>query len=62
MSQFEKALIRELQGIRKELHEMNRSKPEKGQVDGASTADMIANGIAKSLHGATLVNGERLSR
>ena len=34
MTQFEKALIKELQGIRKELHELNKKEPVQGQVDG----------------------------
>ncbi|MGX8233959.1 hypothetical protein [Bacillus subtilis] len=34
MTQFEKQLLKELQGIRKELHEMNKKRPEPGQVDG----------------------------
>jgi len=34
MTPFEKAAINELQGIKKELHELNRKKQEQGQVDG----------------------------
>ncbi|MED0689950.1 hypothetical protein [Bacillus licheniformis] len=41
MTQFEKQLLKELQGIRKELHEMNKKRPEPGQVDGRSVARSI---------------------
>lgn len=34
MTQFEKALISELQGIRKELHELNNKRPTQGEIDG----------------------------
>lgn len=36
MTSFEKAVINELQGIKKELHELNKKKPEQGQVDGVA--------------------------
>lgn len=36
MTPFEKAVINELQGIKKELHEFNKKKPEQGQVDGVA--------------------------
>lgn len=36
MTPFEKAVINELQGIKKELHELNKKKPEQGQVDGVA--------------------------
>lgn len=34
MTSFEKAVIKELQGIRKELHELNKKQTEQGQVGG----------------------------
>lgn len=33
MNQFEKAVVNELKNIRKELHELNRKKPEKTTKD-----------------------------
>lgn len=37
MTQFEKALISELQEIKKELCEFNKKKQEQGQVDGCKS-------------------------
>lgn len=57
MTQFEKAVIAELQGIKKELHQMNKSKPEQGQVDGPSVkinSDIIAASLGKTLNGAII--------
>ena len=34
MTPFEKAIIAELKGIKNELHELNKKKPDPGQVDG----------------------------
>lgn len=60
MTQFEKALIKELQGIRKELHELNKKEPVQGQVDGLEVKldeHTLSNAIGKSLNGATIVRG-----
>lgn len=57
MTPFEKAVISELQGIKKELHEMNRKKAEQGQVDGIdggiSGGIDIGAMISNSLRGAS---------
>lgn len=60
MTPFEKAIINELQGIKKELHELNKKKPEQGQVDGMSRTNDIDMGamISNSLRG---VNHETIS-
>lgn len=34
MTSFEKAIINELKGINKELHELNKKKSEAGKIDG----------------------------
>ena len=54
MTPFEKAAINELQGIKKELHELNRKKSEKGQIDGIkidnnSLSDVIQNSISNDI-------------
>lgn len=57
MTQFEKAVIAELQGIKKELHQMNKKEPEQVQVDGPSVqidSNAIAASLGKALNGATL--------
>lgn len=60
MSRFEQALIKELQGIKKELHELNRKKSEQGKIDGLEVKldeQTLSNAISKTLNGATLVRG-----
>lgn len=57
MTQFEKAVVAELQGIKKELREMNKKEPIQSQVDGASVkinSAMIAESLGKTLNGATI--------
>ncbi|MFL2100084.1 hypothetical protein [Mycobacteroides abscessus] len=56
MTPFEKAVVKELQGIKKELHEMNKKKPEQGQVDGTgihidsgALSNAISNRISNNL-------------
>lgn len=60
MTSFEKAIINELKGINKELHELNRKKPEQGQIDGikidtnslsGAIQNSISNGISNNLRG-----------
>lgn len=64
MTQFEKAVINELQGIKKELHEMNKKKPEKGQVDGIGNKftglSLDGMNISEVLHRG--INGKPLTR
>lgn len=60
MTSFEKAVVKELQGIRKELHEMNKKEPKQGQVDGLEVKldeHTLSNAIGKSLNGATIARG-----
>lgn len=47
MTPFEKALIKELQGIKKELQDMNKKETVSGQIDGRSIAQAINNGISQ---------------
>lgn len=49
MTSFEKALIKELQGIKKELHDMNKKETVNGQVDGRNIAQVINNGISQPM-------------
>lgn len=49
MTPFEKALIKELQGIKKELHDMNKKETVSGQIDGRSIAQAINNGISQPM-------------
>lgn len=51
MSNFEKALINELKGIRKELQKMNNKEVK-----------ITADGFAEALHGATISEYTPLSR
>lgn len=45
MTPFEKALIKELQGIKKELHDMNKKETVSGQIDGRSIAQPMSDGM-----------------
>ncbi|WP_155860384.1 hypothetical protein [Carnobacterium jeotgali] len=57
MTPFEKAVISELQGIKKELHELNKKKPEQGQVDGVEIDNnALSNAIQNSI-GNNFSNG-----
>lgn len=52
MTQFEKALIKELQGIKKELRELNKKEPVQGQVDGSDISidsGTLSNAISNSI-------------
>lgn len=49
MTSFEKALIKELQGIKKELHDMNKKETVNGQVDGRNITQVINNGISQPM-------------
>lgn len=51
MTPFERAVINELQGIKKELHELNKKKPEPGQVDGVEIKTAL---IGEGFKGADL--------
>lgn len=59
MTQFEKAVINELQGIKKELQKMNKKESPPGQVDGVNVQldeQAISNALAKTLHGARITH------
>lgn len=49
MTPFEKALIKELQGIKQELQKMNKKEIVSGQVDGRSVAQAVAQGITQPI-------------
>jgi hypothetical protein len=42
MTSFEKALIAVLKDIKRELHELNKKKPERGQADGKEIVRKMA--------------------
>ena len=56
MTQFEKALISELQGIRKELHQLIKEKPVANPLDGLNAMPLDVaveqEGFAQALAGA----------
>ncbi len=54
MTEFEKKLLTEVKGIRKELHEMNKPVKINGQVDGKD----IVNAINENTLNAIKTSGE----
>lgn len=54
MTEFEKKLLAEVKGIRKELHEMNKPVKINGQVDGKD----IVNAINENTLNAIKTSGE----
>lgn len=54
MTEFEKKLLSEVKGIRKELHEMNKPVKIDGQVDGKD----IVNAINENTLNAIKTSGE----
>lgn len=57
MTQFEKAVINELKGIKKELHELNKPEPQQGQVDGLKSeldGQALANSIGNAINSAEI--------
>lgn len=60
MTQFEKALISELQAIRKELSKLNKKEPQKGFDELSIDAKELSNRIStESLLNNSLRSGER---
>lgn len=49
MTPFEKAMIKELQGIKQELQKMNKKETVSGQVDGRSVAQAVVQGITQPM-------------
>lgn len=60
MTQFEKAFVSELQGIRKELHELNKKKPAQGKIDGKNIEIDMGALLNNSMRGRTseAISGE----
>lgn len=54
MTEFEKKMLAEVKGIRKELHEMNKSVKIDGQVDGED----IVNAVNENMLNAIKTSGE----
>ena len=52
MTEFEKKLISELKGIRNELHDLNKRKSEKVEMN----EQIVSNAIANTLHEAMIVS------
>lgn len=54
MTEFEKKMLAEVKGIRKELHEMNKPVKIDGQVDGKD----IVNAVNENMLNAIKTSGE----
>lgn len=54
MTEFEKKMLSEVKGIRKELHEMNKPVKIDGQVDGKD----IVNAVNENMLNAIKTSGE----